>query len=1166
MRNLKYFFSLLFFFAFAFWPGDLWAAGIVIDPWRLSDQPVGLMKNGKLIRSPALQKMAAAGEDLSLLNPPEDNWWQNKKFSVSQPELNYPTPEVGVQFVSESLAQSRYYQSFFSAKVRSQNNPNEFYTMTGSLNIPGVLARSGLLNKMGYYHWAPKYFSSLRVQFADEAEKKIFLAHVLIYSSINLQQRKWLIKEEKTSVVFRSVLLEKGQQDFTSFYWGLFPEPKSVPPEYQASEYAKVNNFSPFRTFRGVLIPILLLDMDEKPNRFNPNLGTMDSGKIIFNYPVSTIFEKVKLSDAQWALRRVLQLTPADHEEIFKILPYDECYRKILLASYYRRILAMANLFGMKNEFKYELPSLEVTCEGVEKGRVVKNQNDLPFEMISTAPSSPQEGGYIWSLLGVEGKSALMASLAGKINEHLVLLATSDALKSEREALLKKLQDHIKNNPGKPFFQPVTPYFGLTASIAGSVSRHLSSGTFFQSQAPVQLVDQISLSGRLGYFVSWDGKKDWIPFLSANISLTRDYTHVRPLATVKQANETPLKDILIPSPMHELVRTLGSNEVRKMPAPKDKPEDPDKVSLIDPVDDFFNRFLPNEVFIVTDSAVKTLSVAMNSPLDVLLAFNPVSFISSLFVSADVSRIATQQTVLTRTSTGVQISFRPQNYTWAEGGGLDINYFVNLFRARAQAIQSDLLTYTIPITYTPGIPRTVNASEATDNQWNCEKNNEANCDQKRKIQGALFQLFQYNNAQQALDLFKDRVIKSRIKLDTVGLAGQAAVWKSNEVTESERLDFTFPKLRPLDENGKEYDLPLAQESVGISIFRKAKLIGRDLFSFSFDLLEGFLNYKNSDLKVSRLGVQNPVNSIYGSAEWNWLETQNILNADSHVIRGDFPKWIVNVQKNYGGWSLSAADFNKTIDQLQMSLVGIPGQDYELVQKSEFHLMTSLDFYRITLSVLMHQVAVDKIKQLVLAQTSQNFQEQLIDRSGVSGMIQSLSLMGSSYRPEDKVMMKSLISILGDGDGSKGRAVYDKVCLEEKIEDQRSRGGYSPYAVAWQRGIVYPCLAQWLKKLMSLSRSMPPDYTEAQARWAGEVFFILYEKIPLPLLLKFLGSNNYLVSIKISGFRRGDQGSQQDFMSKTYGTPLADYPDNFLNYFARMLGITPTEFYRTNTGVQ
>lgn len=1081
--------------------------------------------------------LAQTGFDLSQLNPANNNFWQNQKYSASDASQRfYPTSTPGVRFLSFEAEIPEAFTAMM--RVQSVEKPGEYFRLSLSRFSRTAMMRAALLRKLGFFIPSPKHYRDLRVQFADEEEKQLFLDSAQSTMTTDFESRGWIVEDDKKNhtVVFADAILEPAQNEYFDIHWGFAPSP------YVPEQLAMVQRYSKYRAYRGLILPFELINVPESINRYNPKFGSVLSGFIVINNPAAASFSAVTIEDMKWLIRRMGEFTAQDYKEIVDEGKFPEELQDLVLAKLLYRSANVFELFGMKPAVAIQKPSLDITTASglVVHGKVMKELvPGYPHRFAHGDRESPFKDGDFGRYLNIRGKTALLSSALKEVVNKLQLLTTDEALNERRQELQDRLINHIRNHPNEPLYQKVEAWGGPLAGMNVTATRHVSTGTYYGSTAAIQLVDNMSVAANMGFFMALDGVPKITPLGGANMSFQRDFTHVRPILSIQEGTKVTWKNVVIPKFMSHLGEILKSDDYIQ----GEKPEDPKR----HPLDAFLSDMREGEVFTVTDSVTLAAYSQMSSSLDVLMGISPLNFLNSVALGADGSRVTLQQTAFVRTSQGIQVFVRSQKGTLL-GATLDVNYFINIMKIRAQSQKSDIKTDAFVIDYTP------NEGLVTEPHPDVEDSEEVTAirEKQSRIRRMLYALFKNNETEPLYEGFEYQKFDIDHKLSTKETRVKLLFLKADSFTEDHWLQLKYPK------NPDYPDLNPEDEKVVLYRRKKGELIGRDFLGLATDTLEALLNKKTEttwDLSAST--DPNPANIPFGKAYWKIITTEGDLSPN----REQLPTVSI-LQKVWGGWHLSSQKFLKLIDEISAPFEKAGTGTYRLIEKEAFMNVKAIDFYRITAQLSVLPTGVDRIRDLLLQPETDSKTPQ--KAKFLSGLFQKLSekLSGVKARSNEKEMFDDMMTIMGNGDASAGLKQYNQQCAREKTDH---RAGSATTAGIWIHGTYFECLTSWLNKLMTLAAQYPAD-KEGQVRWSTEVLYILDEQIPLPQILKFLEEKNYIFFVRINGFRTGDEDGDTEYFSNTFGDPEenSEYANGLVNLFANKTRITPVELDRTQGG--
>lgn len=1094
-----------------------------------------ISRSGTPLDVGAAAALASQGTDLSALNPVDNKMWQNRTYSaIENTSGTYPLAANGVQYLSEEAALPFTYMS----RVQSREKPGMFYRLSLSRYSHTTLMRAALLRKLGYYVPSPKYYRNLRVFFKSEDEKKAFLKNAQESMISDFQSRGWVVEDNSSnhSVVFSDAVLEPALAEYFDIQWGYAPDPNN--PE----QLPAVRRFSMYRAYRALIIPFAMVDVPESVNRFSAKFGSVLSGHVVINHPSAESFSACTYEDARWLVRRLADLRYQDFQEIVQAGAFPKDLEELVLGKLLYRVNNALEIFNVKGNSSLSLPQLDRinSANGIVKnGKVMKEfVPGYPQRFAHGDRQSPFQDGDLERYLGIRAKSAAIGTVVNHLNERLDLLKMSDLYKSRREEMQNRIAQHIKEKPLEPLYQKVEGWGGPVGGFNLATTRHVTTGTYFGSSAPIQLVDNLSVAGRLGYFMTLDGVPKVVPFAGANVMVMRDYTHVRPLLSIKEGTKVPWQDLLIPKFM---------NNISKVLLEKGLVTSPDGKSKRHPVDAFLAELREGEVFTITDSVALSSYGQFTSSLDVLLGIAPLNFISSVSAGADGSRAILRQTSFMRTKEGVQVYVRSQNAK-ALGATLDLNYFINVMRIRANTSVTELNTDAFIIDYNPEYAELLDTDKA-DQQFVKDFVNT-----RDNLRPALRALFKSNDPELLYGKFQYKKFEIDHNLKTKEMRSKFLALRVNSFSEDHLLKIRYPR------SADAPDLNPKDEEVTLFANKKGELKGRDLLGFATDWIEGLLNKWKPTARVSlaRSDDPNPANTPFGKAFWRMVTTE----ADLTVNSQQYPSVSV-VQRVWGGWHLNRKKFLNLIQEVQGDLKGSSLASYRLIEPEAFANVTAVDFYRITQNLSILPGGLNKLRDLVL-QPDANGKPTKKARF-LGKVLQKMSeKFGEKARANDREMFEEVVTLLGGGNYERGMYNFKAMCEQDyaRRHSGNSNHAYTGAPPAWINGTNYECMLPWMQELLSLSANYPSD-KKAQTKWLNNVVYILEQEIPRPQFLNFLGEENYIFFVRINGFRTGDEDGDIEYFSNTLGDPKKniEYANGLIGMFANKTRISPIELDRS-----
>lgn len=1086
-----------------------------------------LDSNGKVFNFQDVVRRAENGEDLSIYNPDSTRIWQNQKYSASD-VTGLPEDGATVEILE---VEGRYAETGSEIDRVRLVGTNKEYRFVLSRYTHTNLFRAAFLRKLGYFVPSPKLYRRLKIKFASEEKKKQHLESLQQELWLDMDEKKWISENntEDHSITLINSTLEPVTADYYPFYMGINFDPGSE------GGAAYIDLFKRLRSFRAMILPVSLTEIPESINRYSPNYALRLAGSVVINDSTARAYNSTSWDDARWIIRRMTQLTNKDLQEVVDAGQFFPEDRPLVLAKLKHRIFNAFELFELKNSFPFDLPDLKInTASGrIKDGKITQEFTPgYPQRFAHGDRPSPFSDEDIASFFKIKGISSFFGGALMRANQELAVFKAQSAVDRHIADLQNQFNAHRKAKPNEPFVQKVQSWGGPVGGFSVNSARHLSTGTYYGSTAPIQLVDNISVGANIGYFMSLDGMKtSWVPTISAQLIYLRDYTHVRPIQTVKEGDSESWKNLMVSEYMSRLVDGLNSDQY--IPG-KDKNQ---------PARDAFDIFITNlkegEVFTVTDSLVTGAYAQVSSALDVLMGISTLNFVNSITLSADASRVNLKQVSFVRTRDGLQVYVRRQNQK-VFGLQFDFNYFINLLRIRGETSTADLHTDAFLIKYDPSITPEAKVEDPSLLPPRVIDH----LDMQKKLKSAVRRIFKTNNPKEFYRDFQYQHFPIDHQLKTKELKTKLLWERMSSFKEEHLVKFTYPRSKDFPEvDPKESEVILFSAKQG-------ELKGRDLLGFGLELGEAVWNkkFKKFNLNLSE-SVPNPANVPFGRAYWRLVNTESDLSP----YEKQYPD-VAILQHVWGGWQIKRNDLDRLVGEINNQFKDVAS--YRLIPKEAFGTTSSLDFYKITASLSVLSGGLEKIRDLLL-QTGKPVPP-LEKHYFLSKFFQKISEAEGSARGEDKAFYSDLITLIGGGDYQMGLQLYNVEC--QNYTSSRSAGGPSN---AWLFGTAYNCLTPWMDKLIRLSRSYPQKDRVAQTRWATEVLYVVDEFVPLATVLDYIGPKNYVFVTNIFGFRTGDEDGDLEFIANTVGEPEKDFPyaNGLFNLFSRKTGISPVELDRS-----
>ena len=1075
---------------------------------------------GRPLNTTDLSRMFQKGEDLSKLNPTENKYWQNKKFSATDVALyaEMPSDQDTVEF--DDFYGANRELGIFSVFVKPSSHPDQRYGLTFGLQVHSSLTKAALLRKLGLYQESPKYLHTIKIKFTSEEQMNDFVKKTFCEKgpsdedidclSVATFKRGFItdLNASQKTLVMHGAYLEKLNPEFPGIFDGLTPASANTLPYFTQS-----------RAFRSLLVPFVVADVGESLNRFSPQSVMIRGGWAYMNFLNSEYFENITSDDdARWMIRRMAALTNQDWDEIVQAGAFPIQLRELVKTKLIYRMKNMIESFFNEAEqaelLKVEIPPLKMNSgDGVVVDGKVMTQAiaGYPQRFSHGDRQSPFESADLIKYMKIKTQSSVIQVALNRLGEKL--------------NVTNQLTQNITGIEfTKSGVRPIGSVSGNSFGINFNANRIITTGTYYGSQAPVQMVDTVSLSAAMGYNNLLFAAGGLSRNAGANLAYVRDYTHVTPLTSIKETSKIPWADLVVPSKLHVMTAPLKDGKLTE----------------------FINGLKIGEVFTITDSIGVLGRVGWTSSLDALLSFTTVTQ-SSVTLSGDTSSVILRQIQFTKTNEGLQIFVRDQNVK-AYGVQFDANYFINLMRIRSQTTKADLHTDAFLINFNAELMQKVDKNELTPDE-NVQKIFDSQKEIIGKASAALRALLFQSNKDPIYENFSHERFEIDHGLKTKEIQTKILWFRSTQFEEEHLL--TIKKTEVAAPDGSTVD----NKPIQIVTYRKGELRGRDILGFGLDVFDGFLKQqlKNNAPSLSQ-NSQNPSQMPFGNAEWRMIRSDTELTQDRV---GALPSVSI-IEHVWGGWSLSKAKLDQILAQVKENMKGTQFADYPLLPEGALAQVTKIDFFRVTSHLTLLPAAFEKIRDLILAPEAKNLPTDKFKYLG--RLFQKLSELNGKAKPEDKAVFNHLMRIFGNGDEKNGYLNYLNQCQMNKNNG---------YTYQWLNGTGYDCLEPWVEKLLKLSRSYPENNLRLQNQWMTEILFVLDEKIPQSYLLNELGKEKFIYYVEVTGFRAGDEdGDDGSYVSNVLGEPAkkSDYANGLISVFSQKSNINPVELDRTQGSFQ
>lgn len=907
---------------------------------------IDLIMYGKPVDPDKAADLRKSGQDLSFLDPAENDVWTNTKLSAVDTSTS-AFPKEGTPFEYKETVKLNP-EGWFRTQIQSvgSDGVTRFYRLVMSLNVHQALMRAALLRKLGYPVQSPQWYKKATVKFADANARKNFIGQISTQAGL-VDHKRWVLSEdEKTNeVVLQDVMLEPSTIIVpTNWYMGSLAAPL----------------IKGRRTMRALLVPFAFLDVPESVNMYSWEPSQFINENLIFTHKYADAFDETTLDDVRWIIERIGRLSASDFNEIVAAGKYPQDIAAVI----YEKTLARRNNLVVqagvqKRISEPQFPvNLKVTVGSVDQGKVTQEKYDgYALRFTHGDPESPLQTDDIVRFVKIEATSSLIHQLAALVNEKLEYFPMDKLLQQRSKNLFQDFLNYIKTNPTKPYNQPISTWGGPVGGASVNASRSIVTGSYFGDQSSdfrVSLVDQISAGARVGYFIGVDGIPKVIPGIGANLSVIRSYVHVRPIPSMQAASKRDWDELWVPGFMKGLSAMLMAEEGTQ----DDGKADERLKNMGDNVAKFLEELKDNESFTITDTIALGENASLVIPLTTILGIDPVSYAATITLGASANQVVLRRTTFTRENGFIKIYLQNIQSQMA-GVQMDLNLWMNIMRMGYQ------------------------------NKWGQAQTRAYHLDEKPTEEKALRNtilavkgVLAANNSELLEANFHPYELDHRTKSQISD--GKFLFWRWTNIEEWHRV-----KVRPPKDPEKGI-IDTAKYQRTLFSHRILRRTGRNYYNFLGDILDGLVQTSTfwKPGILSGGGGSNPKDSFFGSARWTTVATE------AEVTKGREGNPVTTVENFWSGWDLSKADLFKTIDSLDARVRGLD-LALPLIDRNVFNDMLRLQLYEIRSTFIVYESAM------------QNLRARLLVTGGSKGTLIQRMTGWDQYSGRDKELVEKLL---------------------------------------------------------------------------------------------------------------------------------------------------------------
>lgn len=475
------------------------------------------------------------GYDISTIDPDASTsvWSPNPTEVVDDTTHFTVNSSDTVQYLRTVPSPAKIFR--FTIRSSAADGVERIYTVFLSKRSQTYLLRRNLLRKLGYIIPPMKRLERLRIEFRSTIEKENFISDKDFGLRWNaLGDKEWILNlEDKTSTFLelQDIVLYEAQEYPVNLSSGV------IRPDINQGR----------RIINALLVPYNLVDVRESVNGFRWHSAQIKSNAIYMPLEDQEGFTTT-LSDARWIMRKIINLSRKDWEEIVSYnTGYPEAAQKLLTEKLISRRNELRRILSLPGEDILFNPSVTFGSDLVE-GELIKAQwSGLAPSLSMGEEPSLVSGGELTALFKSKFISTAIGELVQKVNKDF--LPNTDlaqkAMEAQQERFIKDFKNFIKtgkfDNTGMGIW--TAPYF--QAQLIAS--REVVAGSYLGTDNRVQQADTFGVGIDTGLYFGTTGLKAG-QFLDANTKVYyyRQYSHLKPLTSIKNALFEPYTNILVP--------------------------------------------------------------------------------------------------------------------------------------------------------------------------------------------------------------------------------------------------------------------------------------------------------------------------------------------------------------------------------------------------------------------------------------------------------------------------------------------------------------------------------------------------------------------------------------------------------------------------------------------
>ncbi len=474
--------------------------------------------------------------DLSQIDPEDSDVWKKTGFESISPDIREFDK---LQYVSSSLSRTDFY------RFLTKKNQGKSYQVYISPIAHNLLVARKLLQKIGYKVPGMKHLKNLVVEFKNNEELEAFVSDLEF--SIGKDSGRWIIKKEEKLVSLQDVVILEEQNVTLNLALGVLPE-------FLLSENKRI--------FNALLVAYAFTSIPENVNLMRWEVGEIIREKIVLFTQFESNF-KTGLDDAKWIAQKILDLKERDLEAIADASSLPSPVKKVIFEKLKSKRNNLALLFDIPAE------TFRVDANYTDELGIVENGNvkreffegygrRLDYPDPDSILSFAEMSAFFQSKLINQGVQYLVSAFN---NTPFMSGGYRNKIEEINSKAGERLAEVLQNN--QPLKTAVEKYSFITPNGGVGISREVIAGNYLGTDNIIQLADSVSVYLGVGLYGGLSGvygrigkngitqtgevQRRLLPVdvnASTKVHVSRRYTHVKPILSIKKALKTPFKNIM----------------------------------------------------------------------------------------------------------------------------------------------------------------------------------------------------------------------------------------------------------------------------------------------------------------------------------------------------------------------------------------------------------------------------------------------------------------------------------------------------------------------------------------------------------------------------------------------------------------------------------------------